>query len=78
VDKETYGMLTEIRDIVIETRTKVGTLCEHDADHEKRIRKIEDKPAQTLQKGKLTLLVALITVAVNSAGNAIWTFIIGK
>lgn len=46
MDKEMYDMLTEIRDITIETKTKVSDLCNHDTDHEERIRKLEDKPAR--------------------------------
>lgn len=46
MDHELYGILTEIRDITIETKTKVETICEENRNRDKRISDLEKKPAR--------------------------------
>lgn len=78
MDKELYGILTEIRDIAISTKTELVTMKKIDADHEERIRMIESKPARTMEKGKIAAIVALITAIITVTINAVWEFIFKK
>ncbi len=65
MDKEIYGMLTEIRDIAIETKTKVDGICESNVERDKRIKALEEKPAKRWD-GAVSGFIAAIVAAVVS------------